>query len=142
MKKLLISSMLVVSAITLTSAEEGTVRPVPVKAPMPGVKAVKAVLASSTMPQMMDDEMRALLTGNKEVDDKIKALVAERNQKLKAIHEEFQTKLKALVGERKLIRASTTEKMKEMKDDMRERMKNASGTPVNASGTPMRPPMA
>lgn len=138
MKKLLISSVLVAGTIVFASAQEsGQVRPMPVNAPMPGVKAVKAVLASSTMPQMMGDEMRALLTGNKEVDEKIKVLVQERDQKLKAIHEEFQTKLKALIGERKLLQASTTPAKR---FEMQDRAMNASGTPVRspvATGTPM-----
>lgn len=131
--------MLVAGAVTFTFAEEAnSVRPMPVKAPMPGVKAVKAVLASSTMPQMVGDELRGLLTGDKAVDEKVKALVQERDQKLKAIHEEFQIKLKALIGERKLMQASTTPAKRY---EMQDRMMNASGTPVRppvASGTPMR----
>lgn len=139
MKKLFIVSLIALGASAFAGAEED-LRPMPVNAPPQAIKAIKAVLATTTRPAMMLEE-NVPLTGDKMVDDKIKALVKERNDKLKAIHEEFQRKLKELIGERKDMRASTTDARRL---EIQNKMMNASGTrerpPVMASGTPMRKP--
>lgn len=139
MNKVCIVSLLAASAVAFAGAEEN-LRPMPVNAPSQAVRAIKAVLATTTRPAMMLEE-NVPLTGDKAVDDKIKALVKERNEKLKAVHEEFQRKLKELIGERKEMRASTTDARRL---EMQNKMMNASGTqqrpPMMASGTPMRKP--
>lgn len=128
--------MLIAGTFMTVSAEE-RVRPMPINAPTQAVRAIKAVLATSTRPAMMLED-GVPLTGDKTVDDKIKALVKARNEKLKAVHDAFQAELKTLIGERKLLQASTTPAKR---FEMQDRMMNASGTPVRppvATGTPMR----
>lgn len=59
-------------------------------------------------------------TGDARIDVQIRTLNKEMEAKIRAIREEYQKKLKALIGERKILRASSTEARKELKKERKE----------------------
>lgn len=83
------------SAVTVT-AQQGAA----------GTPPVRGVVHA----EMKTEEVRKVqLTGNAEVDAKVKSLLEEEKIKIKAIREEYSVKIKAVIGERVAeIRASST----------------------------------
>ena len=91
-------------------------------------------------PMMGDEGMGVPSTGDPVLDEKVRTLKKEMDEKIKAIRVEYEAKIKTLIGDKKLIRASTTQMMR---DEKRERMENGTNTPMMREGTDrQRPPMA
>lgn len=106
MKKQLISTLLVVSALSFASAQTAT-------------------STASTTPPVLP---APAVTGDVKIDAQIRALNKEMEAKIRAIREEYQIKLKALIGARKAVIASSTKQMreeqKERREDLREELKD------------------
>lgn len=94
MKKTLLIASIVFSAVSSVFAEDAT-----------GTPAMPAALPP------------LVITGDKKIDEQIRALHKEMEGKIKAIRDEYHKKLKALIGERKLMMASSTKDVKEMRKD-------------------------
>jgi hypothetical protein len=98
MKKQLISTLLVVSALSFASAQTAT-SSAPVLPPPPTI-------------------------GDTKIDAQIRALNKEMETRIRVIREEYQAKLKALIGARKAMIASTTEQLKERKAELKDERKD------------------
>ena len=147
MKKLLITTVVVSTALALVSAQNSYKEP-----ERKIVRAMPAKMAS-TSPQGMPEGMpksEIPRTGDSIIDGKIATLVKEREEKIKAIREEYQAKIKAIIGDKKvLMKEMMASGTRPMMDDMKKKMENeeyrsGSGTPpmmrdedrkMNASGT-------
>jgi hypothetical protein len=161
MKKIIVGSLLVLGAVSFVSAEQSQgkeqMRPMPIKAEM--LREAKRIDGKSSSTPPMRKEMEkprppmasstplmgeGMITGDPVIDGQVRTLKKEMDDKIKAIRSEYEAKIKTLIGEKKLVRASSTD-MK--RDDMREKMEHGTGTPMrmegkdnprptNASGTP------
>ncbi len=110
MKKTSLLVGAVILTISLAQAEEGK----PAVQPVQAIKAVKAVPAVVT-------------TGDKAVDEQVKALTKEMEEKIKGIREEYMAKIKAVTAGKKPMvvkpnGATTTVKevRKEIKEERKE----------------------
>lgn len=120
MNKLYVVSMIMLTGITLASAEEGNV--VKSSAMLRGVAQVSGQTGQRPVPVLRNQNggqgnedkgqgqqgegMRMMppvdqmTTGDATIDAKIKSLAEERNAKIKAIQEEYATKMKSIIGNR------------------------------------------
>lgn len=117
MNKLFITTAIALSALSLVSAQDATVTT--------GVAATATVTAPAMPPALPP----LMSTGDKKIDEQVRALHKEMEGKIKVIRDEYQKKLKKIIGERKLMMASTTKEMasttKEMRKDVMEVRKDA-----------------
>ena len=95
MKKYIISSAVLLLAVTSVAAEERMARRVAVSGETHTSVAVRAMPA-----QMMMEP--TIMTGDATTDAQIKVLQDEMTAKVKAIHEEYQAKIKVLIGDKKV----------------------------------------
>ncbi len=99
MKKLVITTALTLSALSLTHAQ-GT--------------------ASEVMPQALPP---MVTTGDTTVDQQIRTLHREMEAKIKALRDEYQTKMKAIIGDKKptIVRPDgSTTTPKEVRKEIKE----------------------
>lgn len=101
MKKQLISTLLVVSALSFASAQTAT----------------STVTTTPVLPP-------PATTGDLRIDAQIRTLNKEMEAKIRAIRDEYQTKLKALIGNRKALIASSTQQLREEKKELKEERKD------------------
>jgi hypothetical protein len=130
MKKYIITSVIAISAVSVSYAQS------------PELKRV----ASSTKPtprpamQAVMNGNPAMITGDKEIDAKVKALREEMDKKIQAIRSEYEAKIKAVIGDKKLLKPEDA-KWEKGSSTMRMDIKKASSTMMRASGTPEGRPM-
>ena len=107
-KKYIGIGMLMVASVVFSAQAQQTTGTAAVSVtaqPAAGVPVVRGMAPK----EMEREEVRKVqLTGNLEVDTKVKALLEEEKAKIKAIREEYSVKIKAAIEERALIRASST----------------------------------
>lgn len=150
MNKILISSLVVVSALTFVSAEESQVAPTPARPVF--VKSTKIMTASATLMRKEMEKPRpimasgtpmmggeGMMTGDPILDEKVRTLRKEMDEKIRVIRTEYEEKIKTLLADKKMARASTTEMRRE---EMKDKMMNGSGTPLRMEGERPRPQMA
>ncbi len=112
MKKILTVSALALSAFSFANASE-------------------EVKTSESGKKMMMTMPMAITTGDPAIDNQVKAMQKEMQDKMKAIAEEYSAKIRKIIGDKKPSTASGTNGvMKDTMHDMRGVMKNmmASGT--------------
>lgn len=102
MKKELVSTLLVVSALSFASAQTSTT-------------------TGTTTPPVLPPPVSV---GDTRIDSQIRALNQEMEAKIRAIRLEYQTKLKALIGNKKVLIASSTTQLREENKERREALKN------------------
>lgn len=101
--------MIASSVLSLQAQEIAETAAVTVTATPPTSVSVQASVRAVGAAEMpMEDMRRVPLTGNAEIDTKVKALLEEEKAKIKAIREEYSVKIKAAIGERAAVRASST----------------------------------
>ncbi len=120
MKKIAISGMLVLAALGVVSASEGT--------------------SSEQMPPLLPPMMT---TGSSTLDAQIKTLRQGYETQIKALREEYMTKLKALVGDKKMMMGTSTRPMmkdgkNEEKDGKGHMMGSGSSTMMMGDRKPMQ----
>jgi hypothetical protein len=83
-----------------------------------------------------------MTTGSTTVDLKVRTLRQEYEAKIKALQQEYLAKLKILIGERRDMRASSTEARKDAREEKKDDRKDmrASSTASSTIGGAMRPP--
>lgn len=101
MKKQLISTLLVASALSFASAQTST-------------------STGTTTPVLPPP----VTTGSSTIDAQIRNLNREMEARIKAIREEYHAKLKVLIGNRKALVASTTAQIRELKDDRKGKLED------------------
>lgn len=102
MKKELVSTLLVVSALSFASAQTSTT-------------------TGTTTPPVLPPPVSV---GDTRIDSQIRALNQEMEAKIRAIRLEYQTKLKALIGNKKVLIASSATQLREENKERREALKN------------------
>jgi hypothetical protein len=78
-----------------------------------------------------------MVTGSTTVDLKVRTLRQEYETKIKALQQEYLAKLKVLIGERKEMRASSTQARKDVKEEMKDTRQDMR---ASSTGAAMRPP--
>ncbi len=98
MKKTLITTAMLLSAFSFAYAQDASTTP----------------SAGDVLPPVPS-------TGDARIDEQVRALHKEMENKIKALRDEYQKKLKALIGDRKLLMGTTTKEIrKEIKEDRKE----------------------